>query len=148
MSAVLHDCVTLKRTWNLKLKMGIASDQLNPATRGCVVCRHDSDCVVTDGVTENLKSGTSYMLDFRMPETKACDSFDVRCRGLRRMCLQAVVERGLCDSTCLCINAMSVFSAITAQIMNTPAERSLVSHVQWVRQMLDWQVLRILRGIV
>ena len=37
---------------------------------------------------------------------------------------------------------MSVFSAISARIVKPPAERSLVSHVQLLRQLLDWQVLR------
>ena len=54
-------------------------------------------------------------------------------------------EGGFHYGAYLCVDAMSVFAAITAQVVKPPAERSLVSHVQWLRQMLDWQVLR---GIV
>ena len=38
--------------------------------------------------------------------------------------------------TFICVDAMSVFSAITAQVVKAPAERSLISHVQWLRELL------------
>ena len=36
---------------------------------------------------------------------------------------------------------MSVFSAITAQYVKAPSERSLISHAQWLREPLDHKVL-------
>ena len=46
-----------------------------------------------------------------------------------------------CCQTILCVDAMSVFAAITAQNVKAPAERSLISHVQWLRELLDHKVL-------
>ena len=42
----------------------------------------------------------------------------------------------------LAIDAMSVFAAITATYVKAPAEKSLLSHVQFVRELLDQGVLR------
>ena len=42
---------------------------------------------------------------------------------------------------------MSVYSAITAQYVKAPAERSLISHVQWIRELLDHQVIRYIAWI-
>ena len=42
----------------------------------------------------------------------------------------------------LAIDAMSVFAAVTATYVKAPAEKSLLSHVQFVRELLDQGVLR------
>ena len=140
------------------------------AMRGCVVCRLGSDCIVTDGSTEKLKGGATHILEFASRKQRhvtrstfaaelfgACDCMDLilvvnlALHEIEMGPVPAMTARqlrdegGLCYSTYLCIDAMSVFSAITAKVVKPPAERSLVSHVQWLRQMLDWQVLR---GIV
>ena len=41
----------------------------------------------------------------------------------------------------LCIDAMSVFAAVTAVFIKTPAEKSLLCHVQFLRELLDYGVL-------
>lgn len=38
-----------------------------------------------------------------------------------------------CYTSIVCVDAMSVYSAITAQYVKAPAERSMISHVQWLR---------------
>lgn len=43
--------------------------------------------------------------------------------------------------TYIFVDAMFVFSAITAQVVKAPAERSLISHVQWLRELLDHRVI-------
>jgi hypothetical protein len=42
------------------------------------------------------------------------------------------------------IDAMSVFAAITATYIKHPAEKGLLSHVQFIRELLDTGVLRAL----
>ena len=42
------------------------------------------------------------------------------------------------------VDAMSVFAAITATFIKHPAEKSLLSHVQFIREMLDNQVLAVI----
>ena len=42
------------------------------------------------------------------------------------------------------IDAMSVFAAVTAQNVKAPAEKSLLSHVQFVRELLDKGIIRAL----
>ena len=42
------------------------------------------------------------------------------------------------------IDAMSVFAAITADRIKAPAEKSLLSHVQFVRELLDKGIIRAL----
>ena len=44
----------------------------------------------------------------------------------------------------LAIDAMSVFAAVTATYIKAPAEKSLLSHVQFIREMLDSGVLKAL----
>ena len=44
----------------------------------------------------------------------------------------------------LAIDAMSVFAAVTATYIKAPAEKSLLSHVQFIREMLDAGVLKAL----
>ena len=48
---------------------------------------------------------------------------------------------------CLCVDAMSVFAAITATFVKHPAEKGLLSHVQFVRELLDNHVLSALLWI-
>ena len=45
------------------------------------------------------------------------------------------------------IDALSVFAAITATYIKAPAEKGLLSHVQFVRELLDSQVLTALQWI-
>ena len=45
------------------------------------------------------------------------------------------------------IDAMSVYAAITATYIKHPAEKGLLSHVQFVREMLDAGVLKALSWI-
>ena len=42
----------------------------------------------------------------------------------------------------LYVDAMSVFAAVTATFVKTPAEKSLLSHVQFLRVVLDNGCLR------
>ena len=44
----------------------------------------------------------------------------------------------------LIIDAMSVFAAVTATFIKTPAEKSLLCHVQFLRELLDRLVLHML----
>ena len=44
----------------------------------------------------------------------------------------------------LYVDAMSVFAAVTATFLKIPAERSLLSHVQYLRELLDTKVLEAL----
>ena len=46
-------------------------------------------------------------------------------------------EGGLFLNQMLSIDAISVYAAVGANIVKPPAERSLVSHMQWLRQLLD-----------
>ena len=62
-------------------------------------------------------------------------------------------EGGLFFAAILALDAMSLYSAVLATIVKPPAERSLVSHVQWLRQLLDAHVPKALawfdtRGMV
>ena len=41
----------------------------------------------------------------------------------------------------LAIDAYSVYAAVTAQMVKTPAEESLISHVQFLRELLDKGIL-------
>ena len=41
----------------------------------------------------------------------------------------------------LAVDAYSVFSAVTAQMVKTPAEQSLLSHLQYLRELLDRGIL-------
>ena len=41
----------------------------------------------------------------------------------------------------LCVDAKSVFAAVTATFIKTPAEKSLLCHIQYLRQQLDRKVL-------
>ena len=41
----------------------------------------------------------------------------------------------------LYVDAMSVFAAVTAVFVKTPAEKSLLCHVQFLRELLDYGVL-------
>jgi hypothetical protein len=54
---------------------------------------------------------------------------------------------GYCIPMVLQIDAMSVFAAITAAYVKAPAEKSLLSHVQFVRELLDTKVLTALHWI-
>ena len=42
------------------------------------------------------------------------------------------------------IDAMSVYAAVTADRVKAPAEKSLLSHVQFVRELLDKGIVRAL----
>ena len=44
----------------------------------------------------------------------------------------------------LCVDAKSVYAAVTATFIKTPAEKSLLCHVQYLRELLDNGVLRCL----
>ena len=47
----------------------------------------------------------------------------------------------------LYVDAMSVFAATTATFIKTPAEKSLLCHVQFLRDLLDKKVLTSLLWI-
>ena len=53
-------------------------------------------------------------------------------------------EEGGFAPLALYLDAMSVFAAITATFIKIPAEKSLLSHVQYVRELLDRKVLKYL----
>ena len=44
-------------------------------------------------------------------------------------------------ATIICVDAMPVFGTITAQYVKAPSERSLISHVQWLQELLDHKVI-------
>ena len=54
---------------------------------------------------------------------------------------------GYCVPMVLYVDAMSVFAAITATYIKHPAEKGLLSHVQFVRELLDSGVLQALMWI-
>ena len=59
-------------------------------------------------------------------------------RQLREGSLQTTVHIEIA------IDAMSVFSAVTADRVKAPAEKSLLSHIQFVRELLDKGIVRAL----
>ncbi len=44
----------------------------------------------------------------------------------------------------LYVDAMSVYAAVTATFVKIPAEKSLLSHIQYLRELLDTRVLEAL----
>ena len=44
----------------------------------------------------------------------------------------------------LYVDAKSVYAAVTATFIKTPAEKSLLSHVQYLRELLDMQIVKSL----
>ena len=44
----------------------------------------------------------------------------------------------------LCIDALSVFAAVTAIVVKAPAEKGLLAHCQYLRELLDLRVLHML----
>ena len=46
--------------------------------------------------------------------------------------------------TALCIDAKSVFAAVTASMIKAPSDKSLLCHVQYLRELLDNRVLQSL----
>ena len=41
----------------------------------------------------------------------------------------------------LCIDALSVFAAVTATYIKPPAEKGLLAHIQFLRELLDLHIL-------
>ena len=60
--------------------------------------------------------------------------------------LRLIREGGLASPVPLVVivDAESVYSAVTAQQVKPPAERSLLIHLQWIRELLDRKVLHTL----
>jgi len=56
-------------------------------------------------------------------------------------------EGGYSMPMVLQVDALSVFAAITATFVKTPAEKGLLSHVQFVRELLDTKVLTALMWV-
>ena len=48
---------------------------------------------------------------------------------------------------CLYVDALSVFAAVTATFLKIPAEKSLLSHVQYLRELLDTKVIEAILWI-
>ena len=143
-------------------------DEDATAMRGCLVVRTDGNALSTrgDAARPTICGGNVHILEYASKKQRhvtrstfaaelfgACDTADLilvvnlaiheietgpvttsEARRLRD-------EGGFLYKAFLCIDAMSVFAAITAQIVKPPAERSLVSHVQWLRQLLDCKAL-------
>ena len=53
---------------------------------------------------------------------------------------------GFCH-TALYLDAKSVYSAITASVTKTPAEKSLLTHVLYLRELLDTKVIQYLAWV-
>ena len=71
---------------------------------------------------------------------------DKRSDGIRKEIDEARALRddgGYCIPMVLYVDAMSVFAAITATYIKHPAEKGLLSHVQFVRELLDSGVLTL-----
>ena len=85
-----------------------------------------------------------------------CDSFDhgwlimvimhemhagvptkAQCRDMRE-------QGGYSIPMVLCIDALSVFAAVTAVMVKPPAEKGLLAHCQYLRELLDNRVLHML----
>ena len=49
--------------------------------------------------------------------------------------------------TVLYVDALSVFAAVTATFIKTPTEKSLLSHIQYLRELLDRKVLRAMSWV-
>ena len=47
---------------------------------------------------------------------------------------------GFAISAVLCLDALSVFTAVTAAYIKPPAEKGLLAHVQYLRELLDLHV--------
>ena len=50
-------------------------------------------------------------------------------------------EGGLAFNMWLCIDAMSVLAAMTAEAVRAPAEKSLIGHLLWLRELADRGIL-------
>ena len=50
-------------------------------------------------------------------------------------------EGGFSIKGCLCIDALSVYAAVTASTIKVPTEQSRLCHIQWLRELLDLGVL-------
>ena len=48
---------------------------------------------------------------------------------------------------CLCVDAMSVYSAISAPTLKVPAESSTFLHLKWIRELIERQVLHCIAWI-
>ena len=133
--------------------------------RGCVVIRADASSFgLLDG--DGSRSSRCHVLEYASKKQRhvtrstfaedlfgCCDTLDIM--QVVILALQEV-ETGTVTTeqarrlreygpyhyaTVICVDAMSVFSAITAQYVKAPSERSLISHVQWLRELLDHKVL-------
>merc|ERR1711954_493455 len=70
---------------------------------------------------------------------------EIQCKPQSAAIVRELREHGGLDpETAICIDALSVHAAITAQHVKAPAEGNLLGHVQFVRELLDIGVLTYL----
>ena len=139
------------------------------AMRGCAVIRADSTAtklITEDCSSDRLRQSTCHILEFASKKQRHVtrSTFSAELFGCCDTCdtLLVVVlalhevETGTmtleqakrlrefgphCYTSIVCVDAMSVYSAITAAYVKAPAERSMISHVQWLRELLDHKVI-------
>ena len=132
--------------------------------RGVLILRCESQ-----GTIDFTKGGTVHVLDFATKALRlvtrstfsaellgGCDSFDL---GLLIMFILNEIVSGVPSKAdartlrehggfavpaVLCIDALSVYAAVTATYIKPPAEKGLLAHVQYLRELLDHHVLEAL----
>ena len=122
--------------------------------------------LLASGGTGKVQSDVVHILDYAAKKQQhvtrstfaaelfsACDGVDhgilvnITLHEIERGCRSAGEARrlreegGLAFHMWLCIDAMSVLAAMTAEAVRTPAEKSLVGHVLWLRELADRGIL-------
>ena len=126
--------------------------------RGVLLCRCDGDSLTSGGRTHLLDHAAKALRfvtrsTFSAELLGACDSFDV---GLLIIFILNEIHSGVPSKAdaralrekggfpvpaVLYIDALSVFAAVTATYIKAPAEKGLLAHVQFLRELLDTHVL-------
>jgi hypothetical protein len=108
-------------------------------------------CHVLDFATKALRFVTRSTFSAEL--LGGCDSFDlgiliifilheILCGVPSKADARVLRERGgFAVPAVLCIDALSVFAAVTATYIKAPAEKGLLAHVQYLRELLDLHVL-------
>jgi len=129
--------------------------------RGLLIVRCDGDCFAEGGTVHVLDFATKALRfvtrsTFSAELMGACDSFD---HGLLLLFILNELAVGVPSKTdarqmreyggfavpaILCVDALSVFAAVTAVNVKPPAEKGLLAHVQYLREVLDHLLLEAL----
>ena len=129
--------------------------------RGVLLCRCEGLCFTKGGKVHLLDFATKALRfvtrsTFSAELLGACDSFDL---GLMILFILNEIQTGVPTKAdarklreeggwtipaALCIDALSVHAAVTATYIKPPAEKGLLAHIQYLRELLDNHVLEVL----